>query len=168
MFISFRYRKIRFHRCQYLSFCELSQTIDLYIELVTYINNRKTSTPRLFKIINQTNVIYQTIGQFFFCQKLKDRSVWWVSIHLIKPELFEMPRLNSYEFHRLTPPPPTPPPFTSFRPPVLREKLYIVILLNSDNSLVYTLSSYWVVHFHAPSAFYVVLICLYIWGFSLV
>lgn len=83
MFISFRYRKIRFHRCQYLSFCELSQTIDLYIELVTYINNRKTSTPRLFKIINQTNVIYQTIGQFFLCQKLKDRSVWWVSIHLI-------------------------------------------------------------------------------------
>lgn len=109
MFISFRYRKIRFHRCQYLSFCELSQTIDLYIELVTYINNRKTSTPRLFKIINQTNVIYQTIGQFFLCQKLKDRSVWWVSIHLIKPELFEMPRLNSYEFHRLTPPPPPLP-----------------------------------------------------------
>lgn len=59
-----------------------------------------------------------------------------------KPELFEMRRLNSYEFHRLTPPPPPPPPFTSFRPPVLREKLYIVILLNSDNSLVYTLSSY--------------------------
>lgn len=58
--------------------------------------------------------------------------------------------------------PPPPPPFTSFRPPVLREKLYIVILLNSDNSLVYTLSSYWVVHFHAPSAFYVVLICLYL------
>lgn len=53
-----------------------------------------------------------------------------------KPELFEMRLLN----HRLTPHPL--PPFTSFRPPVLREKLYIVILLNSDNSLVYTLSSY--------------------------
>lgn len=139
MFISFRYRKIRFHRCQYLSFCELSQTIDLYIELVTYINNRITSTPRLFKIINQTNVIYQTIGQFFM-SKIK-RSERLMSINTFdKPELFEMRRLNSYEFHRLTPHPL--PPFTSFRPPVLREKLYIVILLNSDNSLVYTLSSY--------------------------
>lgn len=165
MFISFRYRKIRFHRCQYLSFCELSQTIDRYIELVTYINNRKTSTPRLFKIINQTNVIYQTIGQFFLCQKLKDRSVWWVSIHLIN---LNCSKCGAWIHMNFIDWPPPLPPFTSFRPPVLREKLYIVILLNSDNSLVYTLSSYWVVHFHAPSAFYVVLICLYIWGFSLV
>lgn len=42
-----------------------------------------------------------------------------------KPELFEMRRLNSYEFHRLTPPPPPPPPiyfFPSTR--VTREALY--------------------------------------------
>lgn len=53
-----------------------------------------------------------------------------------KPELFEMRRLNSYEFSSIDPQPP--PPFTSFRPPMLREKHYIVILLNSDNSSVYT------------------------------
>lgn len=57
-----------------------------------------------------------------------------------KPESFVLLRLNSCDFHRLTPPPH--PPFTSFRPPMLREKLHIVILLNSDNSSVYTLSSY--------------------------
>lgn len=76
----------------------------------------------------------------FFMSKIK-RSERLMSINTFdKPVLFEMRRLNSYEFHRLTPHPL--PPFTSFRPPVLREKLYIVILLNSDNSLVYTLSSY--------------------------
>lgn len=59
-----------------------------------------------------------------------------------KPESFVLRRLNSYEFSSIDPPPPPPPPFTSFRPPMLREKLHIVILLNSDNSSVYTLSSY--------------------------
>lgn len=55
-----------------------------------------------------------------------------------KPESFVLRRLNSCEFSSIDP----PPPFTSFRPPMLREKLHIVILLNSDNSSVYTLSSY--------------------------
>lgn len=54
-----------------------------------------------------------------------------------KPESFVLRRLNSCEFSSID-----PPPFTSFRPPMLREKLHIVILLNSDNSSVYTLSSY--------------------------
>lgn len=57
-----------------------------------------------------------------------------------KPESFVLRRLNSCEFSSIDPPPT--PPFTSFRPPMLREKLHIVILLNSDNSSVYTLSSY--------------------------
>lgn len=56
-----------------------------------------------------------------------------------KPESFVLLRLNSCEFSSIDPP---HPPFTSFRPPMLREKLHIVILLNSDNSSVYTLSSY--------------------------
>lgn len=56
-----------------------------------------------------------------------------------KPESFVLLRLNSCEFSSIDTP---PPPFTSFRPPMLREKLHIVILLNSDNSSVYTLSSY--------------------------
>lgn len=58
-----------------------------------------------------------------------------------KPESFVLRRLNSCEFSSIDPPPPKPP-FTSFRPPMLREKLHIVLLLNSDNSSVYTLSSY--------------------------
>lgn len=122
MFISFRYRKIRFHRCQYLSFCELSQTIDLYIELVTYINNRKTSTPRLFKIINQTNVIYQTIGQFFM-SKIK-RSERLMSINTFDktwivwnaaPEFIWISSID----------PPTPSPIYFFPSTcVTREALY--------------------------------------------
>lgn len=139
MFISFGCRKIRFHRCQQLSFYELSQTIDLYLELVTYINNRKTSTPSLFKLINQP-VLSTKQSDNFFMTKIK-RSERLMSINTFdKPESFVLRRLNSCEFSSIDPPPH--PPFTSFRPPMLREKLHIVLLLNSDNSSVYTLSSY--------------------------
>lgn len=59
----------------------------------------------------------------FFMSKIK-RSERLMSINTFdKPELFEMRRLNSYEFHRLTPPPP-PPIYFFPSTRVTREALY--------------------------------------------